>query len=134
MKFKYVLILLFPVFMIIGCDDDSSTTAAVDPCIALFADMIEKSTDFTTGIMSGSFENATDCTDYIAAAQAYLNAGCSMCEASDEVQPYLLFFPQSINFFHFSEFTSRVLELLSVSPVSELVVLIVKLKGADISK
>ena len=84
MKFKYVLILLLPVFMIIGCDDDSSTTAAVDPCIALFADMIEKSTAFTTGIMSGSFENATDCTDYIAAAQAYLNAGCSMCEASDE--------------------------------------------------
>ena len=84
MKFKYVLILLFPVFMIIGCDDDSSTTAAVDPCIALLADMIEKSTAFTAGIMSGSFENATDCTNYIAAAQAYLNEGCTMCQASDE--------------------------------------------------
>jgi hypothetical protein len=84
MKFKYVLILLLTVFMIIGCDDDSSTTAAVDPCIALLADMIEKSTAFVTGIESGSFENATDCTDYIAAAQAYFDAGCSSCEASDE--------------------------------------------------
>ena len=84
MRFKYFTLIILSIFLLSGCSDDDDGATGSSSCSTLSADMLEKSTAFTAGVMSGAFENATDCTDYIAAAQAYFDAGCSSCEASDE--------------------------------------------------
>ena len=38
MNYKYLSILLLPIFIIIGCDDDTSTTAAVFAAAASYTD------------------------------------------------------------------------------------------------
>ena len=84
MQFKYFTLIILSIFLLSGCSDDDGATGSLSGCSTLLADMLEKSTAFTAGVMSGAFENATDCTDYIAAAQAYLDEGCTMCQASAE--------------------------------------------------
>ena len=84
MQFKYFTLIILSIFLLSGCSDDDDGATGSSSCSTLSADMLEKSTAFTAGVMSGAFENATDCTDYIAAAQAYLDEGCTMCQASAE--------------------------------------------------
>ena len=76
MKLKYVLIILLPVFMIIGCDDDSSTTAAVDPCIALQADMDTKGAVLMAEAETGAID-ATTCAEALAAVTALKDNSCN---------------------------------------------------------
>ena len=76
MKFKYVLILLLPVFMIIGCDDDSSITAAVDPCIALQVDMDTNGAALMAEAATGAMD-ATTCAATLAAVTALKDNSCN---------------------------------------------------------
>ena len=70
MKFKYVLILFLPVFMIIGCDDDSPT-AAVDPCPALQTDADTKIATFVEAM------DAATCAPALAAVTALKDGSCN---------------------------------------------------------
>ena len=75
MKFKYVLILVLPVFMIIGCDDDSSTTAATVSCTTLQTQMDSALTAATAG--AATAEAATLCQAALTAMTALKDNSCN---------------------------------------------------------
>ena len=62
--------------MTIGCDDDTSTTASVDPCIALQTDMDTKGAALMAEAEAGAMD-ATTCAATLAAVTALKDGSCN---------------------------------------------------------
>ena len=88
MEFHLILSLLF----IIGCDENSdpasSSTSEATSCTTLMVDLMAQSEPFSIAMMeaftTGEPIDATLCNAYAASAQAFVDGGCTACEANEE--------------------------------------------------
>ena len=70
MKLKYLFTLILPVFILMGCSEDETPTAVVDPCPALQTDMDTKIAAFLATM------DATTCAAALAAVTALKDNSC----------------------------------------------------------